>query len=40
MLQVGNTEVVLELVQGRAEVFGTELEMHKKYAFPPSEFTT
>ncbi|VDM66578.1 unnamed protein product [Strongylus vulgaris] len=27
---------VLELVQGRAEVFGTELEMHKKYAFPPN----
>ncbi|EPB71382.1 hypothetical protein ANCCEY_09515 [Ancylostoma ceylanicum] len=34
--EVGNTEVVLELVQGRAEVFGTELEMHKKYAFPPN----
>ncbi|KAE9415058.1 hypothetical protein Angca_009012 [Angiostrongylus cantonensis] len=32
--EVGNTEVVLELLQGRAEVFGTELEMHKKYAFP------
>ncbi|KHJ84046.1 hypothetical protein OESDEN_16243 [Oesophagostomum dentatum] len=34
--EVGSTEVVLELVQGRAEVFGTELEMHKKYAFPPN----
>ncbi|KAK6743663.1 hypothetical protein RB195_010758 [Necator americanus] len=34
--EVGGTEVVLELVQGRAEVFGTELEMHKKYAFPPN----
>ncbi|VDM59827.1 unnamed protein product [Angiostrongylus costaricensis] len=32
--EVGSTEVVLELLQGRAEVFGTELEMHKKYAFP------
>ncbi|VDO15254.1 unnamed protein product [Haemonchus placei] len=36
--EVGSTEVVLELLQGRAEVFGTELEMHKKYAFPPSKF--
>ncbi|KAK6019829.1 Pre-mRNA cleavage complex II protein Clp1 [Ostertagia ostertagi] len=34
--EVGSTEVVLELLQGRAEVFGTELEMHKKYAFPPN----
>ncbi|WKX98749.1 hypothetical protein Q1695_013993 [Nippostrongylus brasiliensis] len=34
--EVGATEVVLELLQGRAEVFGTELEMHKKYAFPPN----
>uniref|UniRef100_A0A1I7WUT2 N-terminal methionine N(alpha)-acetyltransferase NatE n=1 Tax=Heterorhabditis bacteriophora TaxID=37862 RepID=A0A1I7WUT2_HETBA len=35
--EVGPSEdVVLELLQGRAEIFGTELEIHKKYAFPPS----
>ncbi|VDN08030.1 unnamed protein product [Thelazia callipaeda] len=28
-------DVVLELIDGRAEVFGTELIQHKKYVFPP-----
>lgn len=34
--EVGGTEdVLLELVDGKAEVFGSELIQHKKYAFPP-----
>lgn len=26
---------MLELVDGSAEVFGTELSLHKRYTFPP-----
>ncbi|EJW79287.1 hypothetical protein WUBG_09805, partial [Wuchereria bancrofti] len=32
--EVANGDVMLELVDGRAEVFGTELIQHKKYVFP------
>ncbi|CAD6185939.1 unnamed protein product [Caenorhabditis auriculariae] len=33
--EVGDEDVVLELVKGCAEVFGTDLQENKKYAFPP-----
>ncbi|VDK81988.1 unnamed protein product [Onchocerca ochengi] len=33
--EVANGDVMLELIDGRAEVFGTELIQHKKYVFPP-----
>ncbi|MFH4973785.1 hypothetical protein AB6A40_000494 [Gnathostoma spinigerum] len=34
--EVGNGgDVMLELIEGKAEVFGTELVLHKKYSFPP-----
>ncbi|OZC07911.1 Pre-mRNA cleavage complex II protein Clp1 [Onchocerca flexuosa] len=33
--EVANGDVMLELIDGRAEVFGTELIQHKKYIFPP-----
>uniref|UniRef100_A0AC35FIH2 Protein CLP1 homolog n=1 Tax=Panagrolaimus sp. PS1159 TaxID=55785 RepID=A0AC35FIH2_9BILA len=34
-LDVGNEDVIVELVEGVAEVFGTPLSLHKRYTFPP-----
>jgi polyribonucleotide 5'-hydroxyl-kinase len=34
-LEVGNEDVIVELVDGVAEVFGTPLALHKRYTFPP-----
>uniref|UniRef100_A0AC34F8L1 Protein CLP1 homolog n=1 Tax=Panagrolaimus sp. ES5 TaxID=591445 RepID=A0AC34F8L1_9BILA len=34
-LEVGNEDVIVELVEGVAEVFGTPLAVHKRYTFPP-----
>ena len=35
-LEVGNKEVVVELLEGMAEVFGTALTLHKRYTLPPA----
>jgi len=35
-LEVGNKEIVVELLEGMAEVFGTALTLHKRYTLPPS----
>ncbi|CAK5088449.1 unnamed protein product [Meloidogyne enterolobii] len=34
-LEVGNEEVLLELLEGTAEIFGSQLSMHKRYTLPP-----
>uniref|UniRef100_A0A914Z814 Protein CLP1 homolog n=1 Tax=Panagrolaimus superbus TaxID=310955 RepID=A0A914Z814_9BILA len=34
-LEIGNEDVIVELVEGVAEVFGTPLAVHKRYTFPP-----
>ncbi|KAF7638856.1 hypothetical protein Mgra_00001665 [Meloidogyne graminicola] len=34
-LEVGNEEVIVELLEGKAEVFGSPLSMHKRYTLPP-----
>jgi hypothetical protein len=33
-LKVGREEVLLELLSGTAEVFGTPLSLHKRYTLP------
>ncbi|KAI1724521.1 mRNA cleavage and polyadenylation factor CLP1 p-loop domain-containing protein [Ditylenchus destructor] len=33
-IEVGNEDVVLELLEGAAEVFGTPLSVHKRYTLP------
>uniref|UniRef100_A0AC34QUC1 Protein CLP1 homolog n=1 Tax=Panagrolaimus sp. JU765 TaxID=591449 RepID=A0AC34QUC1_9BILA len=33
--EVGEEEVIVELVEGSAEVFGTPLSLHKRYNIPP-----
>jgi len=34
-LEVWNKEVVIELLEGTAEMFGTALTLHKRYTLPP-----
>lgn len=34
-LEVGQAEVVVELLEGTAEIFGSPLTMHKRYTLPP-----
>lgn len=34
-LEVGSDEVIVELVEGVAEIFGTPLAVHKRYMLPP-----
>lgn len=34
-IEVANEEIILELVNGTAEVFGTPLVLHKRYNIPP-----
>jgi hypothetical protein len=37
-LEVGQAEVVVELLEGTAEIFGSPLTMHKRYTLPPGSF--
>lgn len=34
-LEIGNEEVIVELLEGSAEIFGTPLSMHKRYTLSP-----
>ncbi|KAL3098008.1 hypothetical protein niasHT_027553 [Heterodera trifolii] len=34
-LEVGKEEVILELLEGSAEIFGSQISMHKRYSLPP-----
>ena len=34
-LEVGTEEVIVELLEGTAEIFGSPLTMHKRYTLPP-----
>uniref|UniRef100_A0A914GTW9 Protein CLP1 homolog n=1 Tax=Globodera rostochiensis TaxID=31243 RepID=A0A914GTW9_GLORO len=34
-LEVGKDEVILELLEGTAEIFGSQISMHKRYTLPP-----
>ncbi|KAL7070019.1 hypothetical protein ACQ4LE_011159 [Meloidogyne hapla] len=34
-LEIGNEEVIVELLEGTAEIFGSQLSMHKRYTLPP-----
>lgn len=36
--EVGEEEIIVELVEGTAEVFGTPLSLHKRYNIPPGLF--
>lgn len=36
---VQSGDAVLELTSGRAEIFGSEIEKHKRYNFPTGSFT-
>uniref|UniRef100_A0A7E4W136 Protein CLP1 homolog n=1 Tax=Panagrellus redivivus TaxID=6233 RepID=A0A7E4W136_PANRE len=35
-LEVGSEELIVELVEGLAEIFGTPLVVHKRYTLPPA----
>lgn len=37
-LEVGSDEVILELLEGIAEIFGTQLSIHKRYTLPAGFF--
>lgn len=35
-IEVADEEIVIELLEGVAEIFGTSLSLHKRYTLPPS----
>ena len=37
-IEVGQEEIIVELIEGTAEVFGTSLGLHKRYNIPPGWF--
>jgi polyribonucleotide 5'-hydroxyl-kinase len=38
-IEIGREEVVIELLSGDAEIFGTPLSLHKRYNLPPGKLS-
>ena len=36
-LEIDSEEVIVELLEGTAEIFGSQLSMHKRYTLPPGK---
>lgn len=37
-IELAGEEVVIELLEGSAEIFGSSLSLHKRYTLPPGRF--
>lgn len=37
-IEVADENVIIELLEGAAEIFGTSLSLHKRYTFPPGSW--